>query len=98
MSVLFEIVAGVSEWRNAMSVPVTMEHVATATKNAIKTRGLKKADRKVDLPMDRKNVSFASSLFNQNDGNVESELATGHKRWMFKVLPARLSTQSKTIF
>jgi hypothetical protein len=61
-------------------------------------RGLKKADRKVDLIMDRKNVSFASSLFNQNGGNVESELAIGSDRWMLKVLPARLSTQSKTIF
>ena len=40
--------------------------------NPIKTRGLKKADRKVDLFMDRKNVSFGGSLFNQNGGNVES--------------------------
>jgi hypothetical protein len=45
--------------------------------------------------MDRKNVSFASSLFNQNGGNVESEFAIGSERWMLKVLPARLSTQSK---
>ena len=41
MSVLFEVVAGLSEWRNAMSVPVTMEHVVTAIKNAIKTRGVR---------------------------------------------------------
>jgi len=31
--------------------------------------------------MDRKNVSFASSLFNRNGGNVEFELAVGRERW-----------------
>jgi hypothetical protein len=41
------------------------------------TRGLKQADRKVNLFMDRKNVSFVSSLFHENGENVESEFG----RW-----------------
>jgi hypothetical protein len=73
-------------------VPLDVRPAAAAQRSrAIKTRGLKKADRKVELIMDRKNVSFANSLFNQNGGNVEFEFAIGHERWMLK------SPSSKTL-
>jgi len=34
--------------------------------------------------MDRKNMTFATPLFNQNGGNVEFELAIERERWMLK--------------
>jgi hypothetical protein len=62
-------------------------------------RGLRKADRKVNLFMGSQNVGFVTQPFFIKTAKMSSpNLAVGRERWMLKVLPARLSTQSKTIF